>query len=453
MTEGTAQRHHGYSPRENGAIYTNGFNNNGHNANGHNNGPVTQNDQAAPRVERLYKVGGQSMEKRAIPFNRPTEVGNELTYMAQSLQSGRISGEGPFTKQCHQLLEATLGVHKALLTTSCTHALEMAALLLKLQPGDEVIVPAFTFVSTINAFVLRGARPVFSDIRPDTLNLDERKLEALITPRTKAIVPVHYGGVGCEMDEIGAIAEKYNIPVVEDNAHGLYARYKGRSLGTFGVMATQSFHETKNFTCGEGGALLINAEEYCETAEIIREKGTNRSRFFRGQVDKYTWVDVGSSYLPSDMLAAYLYAQLEARQQIQFKRQTLWESYAAWLRPWAEQHGVQLPFVPAHCDQAYHLFYLLMPSLAVRTAFINYLKAQGIQSVFHYLPLHTSQMGQEFGGRPGDCPVTEATSDRLVRLPFYTDMTMADLEQVVDAVVAFQPAVEGAPRAQKQAHG
>lgn len=457
MTEGITQRNHGDSSQESAPIYTNGYNANGHSANGHSanghsgsghsanghsNGYVIQRDQPAARGEVLYKLGRQASAKQTIPFNRPTEVGNEMAYIAQSIQSGRISGDGLFTKKCHQLLEETLRVRKALLTTSCTHALEMAALLLKLQPGDEVIVPSFTFVSTINAFVLRGARPVFSDIRPDTLNLDESKLEALITPRTKAIVPVHYGGVGCEMDTIDTLAEKHGIAVVEDNAHGLYARYKGRYLGTFGVMATQSFHETKNFTCGEGGALLINAEQYSEAAEIIREKGTNRSRFFRGQVDKYTWVDVGSSYLPADLLAAYLYAQLEARQQIQCKRQLLWESYAQWLRPWAEQYGVQLPFVPSHCDQAYHLFYLLMPSLDVRTAFINYLKAQGIQSVFHYLPLHTSQMGQEFGGRPGHCPVTEAISDRLVRLPFYTGMTLADLEQVVDAIVAFQPSVE-----------
>jgi len=447
MTEGIAQRKHSYSTSESQPLYSNGhsnnsYNGNGHSAHGNHNGYVTSARKSVAPLETLYKFGNQTGEKRAIPFNRPTEVGNEMSYIAQSLQSGRISGDGPFTQKCHQLLEETLGVRKALLTTSCTHALEMAALLLKIQPGDEVIVPSFTFVSTINAFVLRGACPVFSDIRPDTLNLDESKLETLITPHTKAVVPVHYGGVACEMDQINAIAQKYGIAVVEDNAHGLYARYKGRYLGTFGVMATQSFHETKNFTCGEGGALLINAEEYSEAAEIIREKGTNRSRFFRGQVDKYTWVDVGSSYLPADLLAAYLYAQLEARQQIQFKRQMLWENYAQWLRPWAEQYGVQLPFVPAHCDQAYHLFYMLMPSLDVRTAFINYLKAQGIQSVFHYLPLHTSQMGQEFGGQPGDCPMTEAISDRLVRLPFYTDMTMAELEQVVDAIVAFQPSVE-----------
>lgn len=393
----------------------------------------------AASLEEIITPRSKSTEKRAIPFNVPTQTGAELVYITQSIHSTRISGDGIFTQKCHQLLEDTLGVSKALLTTSCTHALEMAALLLRIQPGDEVIVPSFTFVSTINAFALRGARPVFCDIRPDTLNLDEQKLEALITPRTKAIVPVHYGGVACEMEEIGALAAHYGIAIVEDNAHGLYARYKGRYLGTFGVMATQSFHETKNFTCGEGGALLINDPCYTEQAEIIREKGTNRSRFFRGQVDKYTWVDVGSSYLPSDILAAYLYAQLEARQPIQHRRQLLWESYAECLRPWAASHGVQLPTVPAHCDQAYHLFYLLMPSLAVRTAFITYLKTQGIQSVFHYLPLHTSQMGQAFGGQPGDCPVTEEISDRLVRLPFYTDMTTADLERVVDAIYEFQP--------------
>ena len=415
-------------------------------ANGHINGHI--NRTIAPAIanpmESMYKFGARAEEQRPIPFNLPTQVGHELAYIAQSIEQTRISGDGPFTKKCHQFLEETLSVPKVLLTTTCTHALEMAALLLKIQPGDEVIVPSFTFVSTVNAFVLRGARPIFADIRPDTLNLDESKLEALITPRTRAIVPVHYGGVGCEMDTISAIADQHGIAIVEDNAHGLFARYKGRYLGTFGIMGTQSFHETKNFTCGEGGALLINDQRYLEAAEIIREKGTNRSRFFRGQVDKYTWVDVGSSYLPSDMLAAYLYAQLEMSEQIQGKRHFLWESYAALLQPWAERHGVQLPVVPAHCDQAYHLFYLLMPSLEMRTEFIQYLKTQGIQSVFHYLPLHTSQMGQTFGWKPGDCPVTEAVSDRLVRLPFYTDMTTDNLERVIDAIHHFQPATEGA---------
>lgn len=376
---------------------------------------------------------------KPIAFNIPPVVGQELTYINQAIQQTRISGDGPFTKRCHQLLEASLGVPKVLLTTSCTHALEMAALLLAIQPGDEVIVPSFTFVSTVNAFVLRGARPVFADIRPDTLNLDETQLAGLITERTRAIVPVHYAGVGCEMDTINALAAAHNIAVVEDNAHGLFGKYKGRYLGTFGALATQSFHETKNFSCGEGGALLINDPQYIEQAEIIREKGTNRSRFFRGQVDKYTWVDVGSSYLPSDLLAAFLYAQLEAREQIQHKRQLIWDYYDQHLQEWAEDNGVGLPHIPVHCEQSYHMYYLLLPNLAVRTALIDHLKAQGIQSVFHYLPLHTSQMGAQFGWQAGACPVTESVSDRLLRLPFHYELTTADLARVVAAVKAFRP--------------
>jgi dTDP-4-amino-4,6-dideoxygalactose transaminase len=337
------------------------------------------------------------------------------------------------------LLEQLLGVPKVLLTTSCTHALDMAALLLEIGPGDEVIVPSFTFVSTVNAFVLRGARPVFADIRPDTLNLDESRLEALITPRTRAIAVVHYAGVGCEMDTILEIANRYRVAVVEDNAHGLFGRYRGRYLGTFGCLATQSFHETKNLTCGEGGALLINDPQYIDRAEIVREKGTNRSRFFRGQVDKYTWVDIGSSYLPSDILAAFLYAQLEERERIQARRRHIWEFYARELRDWAEDHGVRLPVVPPHCEQPYHLFYLLLPSLEARTRLIAHLKARGILAVFHYLPLHLSPMGQRFGGKPGDCPVTEDVSDRLLRLPFYNDLTDEELAEVVEAIRAFDP--------------
>jgi dTDP-4-amino-4,6-dideoxygalactose transaminase len=370
----------------------------------------------------------------SIPFNRPCLVGTEVHYISQVFAAGHASGDGPFTKRCHSLLEAQLGVPKALLTTSCTHALEMAALLLEIQPGDEVIIPDFTFVSTVNAFVLRGARPIFADIRRDTLNLDECRLERLITARTRAIVPVHYAGVGCEMDAILEITGRHNIPVVEDNAHGLFGRYKGRYLGTYGALATQSFHETKNFTCGEGGALLINDPRYIERAEIIREKGTNRSRFFRGLVDKYTWVDIGSSYLPSDILAAFLFAQLEAREQIQAKRRKIWEFYFARLGSWAGQHGARLPIVPAHCEQPYHMFYLLLPNLAVRQALIDHLKSQGILAVFHYLPLHLSDMGRKFGGRPGDCPVTEDISDRLLRLPFYNDLTEADQERVCSAI-------------------
>lgn len=369
-----------------------------------------------------------------IPFNRPCLAGNENSYMAQAIAGGHLSGDGPFTKKCHEFFEKELGVAKALLTTSCTHALEMAALLLDIQPGDEVIVPSFTFVSTVNAFVLRGAKPVFIDIRPDTLNLDETQLERLITPRTKAIAVVHYAGVGCEMGAIMEIAGQRSLSVVEDNAHGLFGRYRGKHLGTFGCMATQSFHETKNFTCGEGGALLINDPRYIERAEIIREKGTNRSRFFRGQVDKYTWTDAGSSYLPSEILAAFLYAQLEMRDQIQAKRRQIWEFYNNSLRDWAQRGGVRLPATPPHCEQPFHMFYLLMPSLERRQALIAHLKAKGILSVFHYLPLHLSPMGERYGEAPGGCPVTEDLSDRLVRLPFYNGLSEAEQSRVVDAL-------------------
>ena len=373
-----------------------------------------------------------------IPFNKPSLDGNELRYISQAIDYGHASGDGPFTKKCHFLLENHLSVPKVLLTTSCTHALEMAALLLDIKPGDEVIIPSFTFVTTVNAFVLRGAYPVFIDIRPDTLNLDETQLEQLITPRTKAIVPVHYAGVGCEMDMILDIAKHYDIPVVEDNAHGLFGKYKDKYLGTFGCLATQSFHETKNFTCGEGGALLINDAQYIERAEIIREKGTNRSRFFRGQVDKYTWVDLGSSYLPSDILAAFLYAQLEMRDQIQAKRQQIWEYYYEHLLDWAKDHQIRLPTVPAHCTQPYHIFYMLMPSLEKRQALIAHLKKHGILSVFHYLPLHLSQMGQQFGGKAGDCPVTEEVSDCLLRLPFYNGLTEAEQAHIVAVIREFE---------------
>ena len=377
------------------------------------------------------------MTEHHVVFNRPVPVGREMEYMAEALANGHISGDGPFTKKCHALLQEELGISKALLTTSCTHALEMAAILLEIQDGDEVIVPDFTFVSTINAFVLRGARPVFLDIRPDTLNLDESKLEAAITQRTRAILPVHYAGVGCEMDAIMEIAQRHHIPVVEDNAHGLFAKYKRQHLGTFGAMATQSFHETKNFTSGEGGALLINDSRYSERAEIIREKGTNRARFFRGQVDKYTWVDVGSSYLPSEILAAFLYGQLEQREHIQSHRKNLWDTYNLALDDWAQKNGVQLPFIPDYTEQAYHMFYMLMPNLELRQKFIQYLRDQGIQSVFHYLPLHLSDMGTKFGGKPGDCPVTEDVSDRLVRLPFHNGLSNADQELTIDAILEF----------------
>jgi dTDP-4-amino-4,6-dideoxygalactose transaminase len=378
-----------------------------------------------------------------IPFNQPSFSGSELTYMSQAVTNGHISGDGYYTKQCHILLEKALNCPRVLLTTSCTHALELSALLLDNDREDEVIVPSFAFVSCVNAFVLHGYRPVFIDIRPDTLNMDEAQLERLITPHTKAIVPVHYAGIGCEMNVIMEIANRQGVAVVEDNAHGLFGKYKGKYLGTFGCLATQSFHETKNFTCGEGGALIINDPQYAERAEIIREKGTNRSRFFRGQVDKYTWVDIGSSYLPSDILAAFLYAQLEAREQIQAKRRRIWEYYYNNLQGWAEENGVRLPFIPSHCEQTYHMFYLLLPSLERRQALIAHLKTKGIMAVFHYLPLHISDMGRRFGGQPGDCPVTEDVSDRLLRLPFYNSLTEEDQELVVTAIKEFRGAALG----------
>ncbi len=374
----------------------------------------------------------------SIPFNRPCLSGNEYKYIAQAIANGHASGDGPFTRLCNELLEQELQVPKVLLTTSCTHALEMAAILLDCGPGDEVILPSFTFVSTANAFVLRGARVVFADIRPDTMNLDEAQLQPLITSRTKAIVLVHYAGVPCEMDTICAIAARHGIAVVEDNAHALFARYRGKFTGTFGCLATQSFHETKNVTCGEGGALLVNDPQLVERALIIREKGTNRSQFFRGQVDKYSWVDVGSSYLPSDLLAAFLFAQLEARQEIQKKRRRIWESYQRHLAQWAVENGVRLPVVPAECEQAYHMFYMVLPSLEFRQSLISHLKAQGILSVFHYVPLHSSEMGRKWSARETRCPVTEDVSLRLLRLPFYNDLTEAEQARVVAAVTAFR---------------
>jgi dTDP-4-amino-4,6-dideoxygalactose transaminase len=360
-----------------------------------------------------------------------------MDYMKAAIANMQISGDGPFTRRVHALLEELVGAPKALLTPSCTHALEMAALLLEIGPGDEVILPSFTFVSTANAFVLRGGRPIFVDIRPDTLNIDASRLEARIGPRTKAIVVVHYAGVGCDMDAIGDIASRHGIPVVEDNAHGLLGSYRNKPLGSFGALATLSFHETKNFTCGEGGALMINDVRYVERAEILREKGTDRSRFFRGQVDKYGWIDVGSSYLPSDLLAAFLLAQLESRDRIQAHRRRVWETYRSGLEEWADAVGVTLPHVPADCQQAYHLFYLVLPSLAERQALIRHLKDRGVSAVFHYLPLHLSPMGKSFGGQQGDCPVTEHISDRLLRLPFYNDLRTDEQAGVIEDIKAF----------------
>ena len=375
-----------------------------------------------------------------IPFNKPHLTGRETVCLERAFANLQFSGDGPFTRECSQLIEKLLGGPRVLLTTSCTHALEMAALLLDIKPGDEVIVPSFTFVSTINAFALRGARPVFIDVRPDTLNFDERQLESLLTPRTRAVVPVHYAGVGCEMDAILATAARHGLAVVEDNAHGFAGRYRGRPLGTLGGLATQSFHETKNFSCGEGGALVVNQRDLVGRAEIIREKGTNRSRFFRGEVDKYSWVDLGSSYVLSDILAAFLLAQLEDLAGIQARRRAVWEYYAAGLAGLAARHGLGLPVVPAHCEQTYHMFYLLTRNLAERTALIRHLKTKDIHAVFHYVPLHLSEMGVRFGGRPGQCPVTEDISDRLLRLPFFNVLTRPEQDRVIAEVTAFYAA-------------
>jgi dTDP-4-amino-4,6-dideoxygalactose transaminase len=370
-----------------------------------------------------------------IPFNRPSFVGHERRYMEEALALGQVSGDGEFTRRCSTLLQEQLGTPAALLTTSCTHALELAAILLDVAPGDEVIVPDFTFVSTANAFVLRGARPVFADIRSDTLNLDERQLERLIGPRTRAIVPVHYAGVGCAMDVILDLGRSRGIAVVEDNAHGLFGTWRGKPLGTLGELGTLSFHETKNFSCGEGGALLVNDERLIARAEVVREKGTNRKRFFRGEVDKYTWVDIGSSYLPSDLLAAYLFGQLEQKEKVLAARRRIYERYHEGLRDWATDRGISLPVIPPDCASSYHMFFLVLPSLESRTRLIESLKSKGILAVFHYLPLHLSEMGRRWGGRPGDCPVSESVSDRLLRLPFYTSLSEADQERVIETIL------------------
>ncbi|HVT59472.1 MAG TPA: dTDP-4-amino-4,6-dideoxygalactose transaminase [Thermoanaerobaculia bacterium] len=377
------------------------------------------------------------MSDYSIPFNRPAVVGDEFRYMREAAASGKISGDGEFSRRCHAWLEREFGAARALLTTSCTHALEMAALLLDLAPGDEVILPSFTFVSTVNAFALRGVTPVFADVRPDTLNLDEAQLEDLVGPRTRVVLPIHYAGVGCAMDRIMKVAGRHDLAVVEDNAHGLFGKLDGRTLGTFGCMSTLSFHETKNVTCGEGGALIVNDPRYVERAEIVREKGTNRSQFFRGMVDKYSWVDVGSSYLPSDLLAAYLYAQLEAQERIQAARRRIWLRYAEELAGWAARRGVRLPHVPPGCEQPAHIFYLLLPSLADRQALIAHLKARGILAVFHYVPLHLSHYGRKVGRNLDGCPVAADISDRLLRLPLFYDLSDSDQSKVIAAVHSF----------------
>ncbi len=394
-----------------------------------------QEENPIPREESSTHLDHEN--NLAVPFNKVSLAGPEFRYMAESMDAMHISGDGFFTRKCHAWLEQKLGVRKVLLTTSGTHALELGALLLNLEPGDEVIVPSFTFPSTVNAFALRGAVPVFADVRPDTANIDENAIEDLVTSRTRAIVVVHYAGVGCEMDAITAIARRHGLTVIEDNAHGLFGRYKGQNLGSFGAFAAQSFHETKNITCGEGGALIINDSALSERAEIIREKGTNRAAFFRGQVDKYSWVDIGSSYLPADLLAAFLYAQLEAAHLIQARRKAIWQRYQDGLGPAAAAAACRLPFVPEECEPAYHIFYLLMRSLEQRQALIAHLLNRGIVSTFHYTPLHSSQAGLKYGKPGARCPVTDDISARLVRLPFYAALDETHQSLVVEAILEF----------------
>ncbi len=372
-----------------------------------------------------------------IPFNKPFIVGKELYYIAQSVLHGQISGDGPYTKKAQQLLQESFGAQQILLTTSATAALELAAILSNVQAGDEVIMPSYTFSSTANAFLLRGARLVFVDCRPDTMNIDETHIDRVITERTRVIVPMHYAGISCDMDTIQAIARKRGVLVIEDAAQGVNSKYKGRFLGTLGNIGAYSFHETKNFICGEGGAIVLNDREFVERAEIVREKGTNRSRFFRGQVDKYTWVDIGSSLLPSDIVAAFLYAQLENMDLITRRRARIYELYKFCLEPLAREGLLTLPTVPADCDSNYHMFYVLLRSLNERTKLIDHLKSRSILAVFHYVPLHTSPMGTAMGYRQGMLPVTEQLSERLLRLPMYYEMQDAEVMSVITEIYNF----------------
>lgn len=368
-----------------------------------------------------------------IPFNRPFMTGRELAYIARAHERGQLAGDGSFTEQCHQWLQRSTGCHQALLTHSCTAALEMAAILGEFGEGDEIIMPSFTFVSTANAFVLRGATPVFVDIREDTLNIDESLIEAAVTERTRAIVVMHYAGVSCEMDVIMDVANRHGLMVIEDAAHSILSSYRGRPLGSIGDLGTLSFHETKNVISGEGGALLLNRPELVERAEIIREKGTNRSQFFRGQVDKYSWVDIGSSYLPSEMVAAFLWAQLEEAEQITGRRLAVWSRYHSAFEPLEEASLVRRPRIPPGCVHGAHMYYLLLPDAAARTAFIENLRDKGVGTVFHYVPLHNSPMASRLGLGPRSLPVTEASSERLVRLPLWLGIEDHQ-ERVIDAV-------------------
>ena len=372
-----------------------------------------------------------------INFNVPPFTGKEMEYMKQAVDAQKICGDGQFTKKCNQWIEEKTGTRKALLTTSCTHATELSALLAKVQPGDEVIMPSFTFVSTADAFVLRGAIPVFVDIRPDTMNMDESKIEAAITEKTVGIVPVHYAGVACEMDTIMDIAKRHGLWVIEDAAQGIMSTYKGKALGTIGDFGCFSFHETKNYSMGEGGALLIQDEKYIEDAEIYREKGTNRSKFFRGQIDKYTWVDYGSSYLPSDLNAAYLWAQLEMAEEINNHRLDCWNRYYMNLKELEDSGRISLPTIPEGCVHNAHMFYLKCEDLEERTAFIDFMKGKGILTVFHYIPLHSAPAGVKYGRFHGEDVYTTKESERLVRLPMYYSLTVEEVDLISDAVKEF----------------
>ena len=372
-----------------------------------------------------------------IDFNRPPVTGSEIEYIRQAIEVGKLCGDGGFTAKCSAWIREHMNTPHVLLTTSCTHALEMASYLCDLKPGDEVIMPSYTFVSTADAFVLRGARIVFVDIRPDTMNIDETRIEHAITEKTRVIVPVHYAGVGCEMDTIMDIARRYGLKVVEDAAQGVYASYKGKALGTFGDFGCYSFHETKNYSMGEGGAVLFSDDAYLERAEILREKGTDRSKFFRGQVDKYTWVDYGSSYLPSDMNAAYLYAGLEKAKEINDKRLAIWHYYDETLRPLAEAGFIEQPFIPEHVQHNAHMYYIKTKDLATRSALIAYLREKGILSVFHYIPLHTARAGQMYGRFDGEDVYTTKESERLMRLPMFYNLSMEDAAYVARCILDF----------------
>ena len=373
-----------------------------------------------------------------IDFNKPPLIGSEEKYVLESIRSPKISGDGDFSKRCHRWFEGNLGCKKALLTTSCTHALEMAAILIDIKEGDEVIMPSYTFVSTANAFALRGAKIVFVDIRPDTMNIDETKIEAAITPRTKAIVPVHYAGVGCEMDTIMALAEKYHLFVVEDAAQGMMSSYRGKALGTIGDFGTFSFHETKNYTSGgEGGLLIINNERFSDRAEIIREKGTNRSAFFRGMVDKYSWVDIGSSYLMNDMSAAYLWGQLEEAEKIKANRMESWERYYQGLQGLEKKGLIELPIIPDNCEQNGHMFYLKVEDLKERTTLLEYLNKLEIGAVFHYIPLHSAPAGLKLGRFEGEDRYTTVESERLIRLPMYHNLKPSDQQFIIQSIYDF----------------